>query len=406
MIRTVRAVLLTGAGRGFSAGQDLGDRDPRKGGGAPDLGATLETFYNPTLRLIRALEKPVVCAVNGVAAGAGANIAFACDIVLAARSAKFIQAFSKIGLVPDAGGSWSLARILGEPRAKALALLAEPLDAETAADWGLIWKAVDDAALLDEARRSPPASPPARRSGSASPSGLSRRLRPTASTHSSTSSATCSARPGGPPTTPRASSPSSKSASRSSRADDHRYRPFTAGARRGLRRGDVVDDSTSQRLGMTIEHIAPGEATLSMEITEVMLNGHGLAHGGFIFALADSAFAFACNGYNQRTVGHQAAITYMAPGRLGDRLTASRARFTGRAGRHLRRACDERPGRAGGGVPRPFAHREGNPPAGVTGASNDHREEGIMTTGYPPARASTPSRTPRATRSPGCNSSG
>jgi len=148
----VRAVLLTGSGRGFCAGQDLGDRDPRKGGGAPDLGATLEAFYNPTLRLIRVLEKPVVCAVNGVAAGAGANVALACDIVLAARSAKFIQAFAKIGLVPDAGGSWSLARILGEPRAKALALLAEPLDAETAASWGLIWKAVDDAALLDEAK--------------------------------------------------------------------------------------------------------------------------------------------------------------------------------------------------------------------------------------------------------------
>lgn len=148
----VRAILLTGSGRGFSAGQDLGDRDPRKGGGAPDLGATLETFYNPTLRLIRRIEKPVVCAVNGVAAGAGANIAFACDIVLAARSARFIQAFSKIGLAPDAGGSWSLARILGEPRAKALALLAEPLDAETAANWGLIWKVIDDEALMDEAR--------------------------------------------------------------------------------------------------------------------------------------------------------------------------------------------------------------------------------------------------------------
>ena len=103
----IRAVLLTGAGRGFCAGQDLGDRDPRKGGPAPDLGHTLETFYNPTLRLLRSLEKPVVCAVNGVAAGAGANIALACDIVLAARSAKFIQAFSKIGLIPDAGGSWS-----------------------------------------------------------------------------------------------------------------------------------------------------------------------------------------------------------------------------------------------------------------------------------------------------------
>ncbi len=147
----VRAVLLTGAGRGFCAGQDLGDRDPRKGGLKPDLGQTLETFYNPTLRLIRSLEKPVVCAVNGVAAGAGANIAFACDIVLAAKSAKFIQAFAKIGLVPDAGGTWSLARILGEPRAKALALTAEPLMAEKAADWGLIWKAVEDEALMAEA---------------------------------------------------------------------------------------------------------------------------------------------------------------------------------------------------------------------------------------------------------------
>lgn len=149
---SIRAVLLTGAGRGFSAGQDLGDRDPRRGGAPPDLGSTLERFYNPTVRLIRALEKPVVCAVNGVAAGAGANIALACDIVLAARSAKFVQAFSRIGLVPDAGGSWSLPRILGEPRAKALALLAEPLPAETAAGWGLIWKTVDDRSLMDEAR--------------------------------------------------------------------------------------------------------------------------------------------------------------------------------------------------------------------------------------------------------------
>jgi 2-(1,2-epoxy-1,2-dihydrophenyl)acetyl-CoA isomerase len=145
----VRAVLLTGAGRGFCAGADLGDRDPRKE--RPDLAAIIERLYNPTLRLIRSLDKPVVCAVNGVAAGAGANLALACDIVLAARSARFIQSFAKIGLIPDAGGSWSLARILGEPRAKALALLAEPLDADTAAAWGMIWKAVDDAALLAEA---------------------------------------------------------------------------------------------------------------------------------------------------------------------------------------------------------------------------------------------------------------
>lgn len=147
----VRAVLLTAAGRGFCAGQDLGDRDPRKGGDIPDLGATLDTYYNPTLRLIRALPKPVICAVNGVAAGAGANIALACDIVLAARSARFIQAFSKIGLVPDAGGTWTLTHVLGEARAKALTLTAEPLGAEQAEAWGLIWRAVDDAALMDEA---------------------------------------------------------------------------------------------------------------------------------------------------------------------------------------------------------------------------------------------------------------
>lgn len=147
----VRAVLLTGAGRGFCAGQDLGDRDPRKGGPAPDLGHTLETFYMPNLKLIRSLNKPVICAVNGVAAGAGANIALACDIVLAARSARFIQAFARIGLIPDAGGSWSLPRILGEPRAKVLALTAEPLPAETAADWGLIWQAVADEELMETA---------------------------------------------------------------------------------------------------------------------------------------------------------------------------------------------------------------------------------------------------------------
>ena len=132
----IRAVLLTGAGRGFSAGQDLSARDMRAGGPAPDLGQTLETLYNPLVRLIRSLPKPVICAVNGVAAGAGANIALGCDIVLAAHSAKFIQAFSKIGLIPDAGGSWLLPRLIGEARAKALTMTAEPLSAETAAELG------------------------------------------------------------------------------------------------------------------------------------------------------------------------------------------------------------------------------------------------------------------------------
>ena len=146
-----RAVLLTGAGRGFCAGQDLSEVDLSPEDGVRDLGRTLETIYNPLIRLIRGMEKPVVCAVNGVAAGAGANLALSCDIVLAAESARFIQAFSKIGLIPDAGGSWALARLVGEARAKALALTAEPLPAATAAEWGLIWKVVADDALMPEA---------------------------------------------------------------------------------------------------------------------------------------------------------------------------------------------------------------------------------------------------------------
>ncbi len=145
-----RAVMLTGSGRGFCAGQDLGDRDPSDG--APDLGQTLETLYNPLIRKIRAMELPVICAVNGVAAGAGANIALCCDIVIAARSAKFIQAFSKIGLVPDSGGTWTITHLIGEARAKAIMLTGEPVPAESAASWGLIWQAVDDEALDQTAR--------------------------------------------------------------------------------------------------------------------------------------------------------------------------------------------------------------------------------------------------------------
>ncbi|MDQ2089325.1 2-(1,2-epoxy-1,2-dihydrophenyl)acetyl-CoA isomerase PaaG [Marimonas arenosa] len=147
-----RAVLLTGAGRGFCAGQDLGNRDPRKMDGPPDLGATVRNFWAPLVRLIKSLECPVICAVNGVAAGAGSSVALACDIVLAGESAKFIQSFSKVGLIPDTGGSWHLTRLLGEARAKALALTAEPLPAAKAANWGLIWKCLPDDQLMDEAR--------------------------------------------------------------------------------------------------------------------------------------------------------------------------------------------------------------------------------------------------------------
>src|SRR5437588_5866897 len=147
----VRAVLLTGSGRGFCAGQDLSGRNVSADSAPIDLSVSLGSHYHPLVRRLRALPKPVVCAVNGVAAGAGANIALACDIVLAARSASFVQSFSKLGLVPDSGGTFFLPRLAGMARAMGLALLGERLSAEDAESFGLIWKAVDDEDLLTEA---------------------------------------------------------------------------------------------------------------------------------------------------------------------------------------------------------------------------------------------------------------
>ena len=141
-----RVVVLTGAGRGFCAGQDLNDRAVAPGE-AVDLGETVEESWNPLVRTLASLPQPVIARVNGVAAGAGANIALACDLVVAAKSAKFIQSFSALGLIPDSGGSWHLPRLVGQARALGLALTGEPLPAEKAAEWGLIWKAVDDEAL-------------------------------------------------------------------------------------------------------------------------------------------------------------------------------------------------------------------------------------------------------------------
>ena len=141
-----RVVVLTGAGRGFCAGQDLNDRAVAPGE-AVDLGETVQACWNPLIRKLTSLPQPVIARVNGVAAGAGANIAIACDIVVAAKSAKFIQSFSAIGLIPDSGGTWHLPRLVGHARALGLALTGEPLPAERAAEWGLIWKAVDDDAL-------------------------------------------------------------------------------------------------------------------------------------------------------------------------------------------------------------------------------------------------------------------
>jgi 2-(1,2-epoxy-1,2-dihydrophenyl)acetyl-CoA isomerase len=146
----IRALLLTGAGRGFCAGQDLGDRAVTPGDAPPDLGDSVERYYTPLIRRLAGLPKPVVCAVNGVAAGAGANIALACDIVIAARSAKFIQSFANIGLIPDSGGTWVLPRLIGQARALGLALTGEPLSADKAEQWGMIWRCVDDEDLEAE----------------------------------------------------------------------------------------------------------------------------------------------------------------------------------------------------------------------------------------------------------------
>ncbi|MBK7331392.1 MAG: 2-(1,2-epoxy-1,2-dihydrophenyl)acetyl-CoA isomerase [Betaproteobacteria bacterium] len=146
---SVRVLLLTGAGRGFCAGQDLSDRAVAPGGAPVDLGASIERNYKPLVLALRSMPVPTVCAVNGVAAGAGANLALACDIVVATRSASFIQAFCRIGLVPDSGGTYWLPRLVGTARAIGLAMLGDKVTAEQAAAWGMIWQAVDDAAFAE-----------------------------------------------------------------------------------------------------------------------------------------------------------------------------------------------------------------------------------------------------------------
>jgi len=147
---TIRAVVLTGAGRAFCAGQDLAEAAPRDRE-MPDLGDIVRDSYNPVIRAIRKLEKPVVCAVNGVAAGAGANLAFACDIVFASSSATFVQSFAKIGVIPDSGGTFILPRIVGLHRATVMTMLAEKMSAEQARDWGLVYMVVEPSALMETA---------------------------------------------------------------------------------------------------------------------------------------------------------------------------------------------------------------------------------------------------------------
>jgi 2-(1,2-epoxy-1,2-dihydrophenyl)acetyl-CoA isomerase len=147
----VRCVVVTGTGRAFCSGQDLTEELDPGPHGVPDLAPALDRDYNPLIRRLTALPKPVIAAVNGTAAGAGANLALACDIVLAARSAVFIEAFCRIGLVPDVGGTWMLPRIVGRQRALAMMLTGDPVDATTAKDWGMVWSVLEDEALTDAA---------------------------------------------------------------------------------------------------------------------------------------------------------------------------------------------------------------------------------------------------------------
>ena len=312
--RDVRCLVLTGSGRGFCAGQDLADpavAPNLEPGGAPtDVGATVERFYKPLALRVRAMPMPVIAAVNGVAAGAGANLALCCDLVVAARSASFIQAFAKIGLMPDCGGTWLLPRLVGRARALALAMLGDKLAAEDAERIGLIWKCVDDAAFEPEVQalaarlaamptRALVAARGARRRAGA-------RLRGGAESRGRRCSARSAPRPTISKVWPR-SWPSGRPCS-GSVSDGSAMRP--PGARPA---GDVpppgavgehmfAADRASRGLGMRIVAAGEGTATLTMTVRDDMLNGHEICHGGLITTLADSAFAFACNSRNVVTV--------------------------------------------------------------------------------------------------------
>ena len=326
----VRALLLSGAGKGFCAGQDLTDRAVAPGGEAPDLGHSLETRYNPLVRRLRALPMPVVCAVNGVAAGAGANIALACDIVVAARSASFVQPFCKLGLVPDSGGTWLLPRAVGTPRAMGLAMLGERIDAERAKAWGMIWglrRRRGARRTCPGARR--PSRLPADRGARAHEARDPRRRR--AHARRAARSRT------GPPARGRpqrrlprrgrrvrgeAPAPVHGPMSGEPEATDEAHDPDEQ--RRAERSAEAMlaRDAASRHLGIALERVAPGSARMRMTVTGTMINGHRSCHGAYLFALADSTFAVACNSANRVAVAASAQIEFLRPARLGDVLHA------------------------------------------------------------------------------------
>ena len=335
----VRCIVLTGSGRGFCAGQDLADPavapNLEPGGKPTDVGAAIERYYKPLALRVRSMPVPVIAAVNGVAAGAGANLALCCDLVVAARSASFIQAFAKIGLIPDCGGTWLLPRLVGRARAMGLALLGDKLAAEDAERIGLIWKCIDDAAFESEVRT---LALGWRRHADRQATGRCARALHRRCAGSrfppprSATRLTCSAFSARRTTTSKASPPSWPSARPSSpigEAMGTSPTPDPAAVAAHM----FAADGASRGLGMRITQVGEGTATLTMTVRDDMLNGHDICHGGFITTLADSAFAFACNSRNVVTVAPRASsVDFLAPAQRGDVLTAT-ASETSRTGR-------------------------------------------------------------------------
>jgi 2-(1,2-epoxy-1,2-dihydrophenyl)acetyl-CoA isomerase len=316
---TIRAVVITGAGRGFCAGQDLSD--PAMTGDV-DVGAVIERFYRPLATRVRSMPVPVIACVNGVAAGAGANLALCCDFVVAARNASFIQAFSKIGLVPDCGGTWLLPRLVGRARALGLALSGDKLPAEESERIGLIWKCVDDAALADtvqalaqklalmpsralaETRRVIDAAMPMPFADALAQEASVQRELGRGGDFAEGVAAFFAKRP-----------PAFKDRLAVTRTPQQVAEATGEAMSRG--------DRASRLLGLQLLAIGPGSASMSMVVREDMLNGHDTCHGGFITTLADSCFAFACNAYNEITVASGFDMNLIAAARLGDELTAT-----------------------------------------------------------------------------------
>ena len=322
----IRCLLLTGNGRGFCAGQDLADRTKHSDNQPADLSHSLNTQYNPLVRTLTELSKPVICAVNGVAAGAGANLALVCDIVFAARSASFIQSFCKLGLIPDSGGTWSLPNLVGRARAMGIAMLGDRISAEQAEHWGLIWKCVDDDQLMTTAielaqhlATQPTQGLAAIKHGinMGMNSDLNSQLDYEASTqgilgqtNDYKEGVTAFIKSAKPifPVTNMTNTEQKLSADELARACADEM---------------LKNDPCSKALGMQLVNVGEGYASMSMTIREDMLNGHGITHGGLIFTLADSCFAFACNSRNQCTVAQNCMVDFIRPSSLGDRLTAN-----------------------------------------------------------------------------------